>query len=67
LHKYALEKNLDVHEIKPMVCTLFPISWCEDTLTVADEVEDNDIVCLTPGMTCYRSARAGVEVRLPLG
>jgi hypothetical protein len=61
LHKYALEKNLDVHEIKPMVCTLFPISWFEQTLTVADEVEENDIICLTPGPTCYRTARADLE------
>jgi len=61
LHKYALEKQFDFHELKPMVCTLFPLSWFEQTLTVADEVEENDIICLTPGPTCYRSARTDLE------
>lgn len=58
LHQYALEKGGDVHEIKPMVCILFPVSWYGSTLAPADEIEDNDMICLTAGPTCYQSARA---------
>jgi Fe-S-cluster containining protein len=58
LHQYALEQAIDVHDLKPMVCTLWPVTWFDQTLALSDEVEDDDIICLTPGVTCYRSARA---------
>ena len=58
LHQYALDKAIDVHEIKPMICFLFPLSWYDSTLALADEMEENELVCLTAGPTCYRSGRS---------
>jgi Fe-S-cluster containining protein len=57
LHKYALEKRIDVHEIKPMVCLLWPVTWFEGVLQASTEVDQNDLVCLGPGQTCYRASR----------
>jgi Fe-S-cluster containining protein len=57
LHSYAMEKGIDVHEIKPMVCLLWPVTWWEGVLQPSNEIVDNDLICLGPGQTCYRSSR----------
>ncbi|HJT77007.1 MAG TPA: hypothetical protein VJ739_07360 [Gemmataceae bacterium] len=57
LHRYALERGLDVHTVKPMACTTFPV-LCEDgVLQVPDEIRDGSLTCLVGGPTLYRSAR----------
>ena len=64
LHRYALEKGIDYHEVKPLMSSLFPLSFeggeggetgC--TLRAAGEVEDEELVCLDEGPTIYRGAR----------
>jgi Fe-S-cluster containining protein len=57
LHSYALGKGIDVHEIKPMVCLLWPVTWWEGVLLTAEEIHDNSMICLGPGRTCYQSSR----------
>jgi hypothetical protein len=53
-----VERGLDVHAIKPMACTTFPV-LCEDgILQVSDEVRDRSLTCLGAGPTLYRSARS---------
>jgi hypothetical protein len=57
LHAFALERSLDYHDVKSMVDCLFPLSWEDDALCVADEVEDGTLVCLDTGPSLYRGAR----------
>ncbi len=61
IHRFALERGIDVHEIKPMVCLMFPISFHEGLLEPAYEFDlDDELVCRGPGQTIYQSARADV-------
>lgn len=57
LHSYALEHQLDVHDIKPMPCLMFPIYWMEGLLYPNDEVLDGSLVCLGKGKSVYRGSR----------
>lgn len=57
IHEFALAKGIDVHEIKPMVCLMWPVTWSEGVLYPSDEVANDDLICVGPGQTCYRSAR----------
>lgn len=63
LHRFALERGIPVHRIKPMVCVLFPLSFASGELTPAYEFDevDGDLVCRGPGATIYRSTRSEVE------
>jgi len=40
LHRMALEKGLDPHEIKPMVCFFFPLTWDGGLLHVAEFLDE---------------------------
>jgi|SRR5579883_1109700 len=60
LHRFALERGIDVHTIKPMVCLLFPLSFNTGQLIPAYEFEIDDLVCQGPGPSLYRSAREDV-------
>lgn len=63
LHRFALERGLDYHELKPLMSSLFPLSFESEegddgcTLTVSYEIEDEDLVCLDEGPTLYRGVR----------
>jgi Fe-S-cluster containining protein len=57
LHRFCLEKGVEVHQLKPMACHLFPVLWDEGVLIVPLEVQDRSLVCLGAGPTLYRSAR----------
>jgi Fe-S-cluster containining protein len=57
LHRFALERGLDVHDVKPMVCLLFPITFNERMISPALEFFHEDLVCLGAGPTVYQSAR----------
>ena len=61
LHRYALSKQMDYHEIKPLVCILFPLSFGEGILCLAPELEDNSLVCSGEGSSVYRSLRSELE------
>lgn len=57
LHRYAIEAGIDYHEVKPMVSSLFPVTFDDGTLHASDEATDDELVCLGPGPTLYRGAR----------
>lgn len=61
LHRFAISQQLDYHEIKPLVCILFPLSFGEGILTIAPELDDNSLVCAGEGVSVYRSLRSEVE------
>jgi Fe-S-cluster containining protein len=60
IHSFALQKGIDVHEIKPMVCLLFPLSFDQGELEPAYEFDVDDLVCIGPGPNLYRAARSDV-------
>ncbi|MFO0850622.1 MAG: hypothetical protein U0871_19000 [Gemmataceae bacterium] len=61
LHRFALERGIDVHDIKPLVCLLFPASFADGVLCPAYEFElEGELVCQGPGATVYQSARADI-------
>ena len=60
LHRFALESGAPVEDVKPMVCTLFPVLWEDGVLGPAEEVRERGLVCLGPGLSLYRSARPAI-------
>jgi hypothetical protein len=57
LHRFALERGLDVRAVKPMMCNLFPVLPENGLLGLPDEIRDGSLTCLGSGPTLYRSAR----------
>jgi Fe-S-cluster containining protein len=57
LHRFALERGLQVQSIKPMACNMFPVHCEEGVLIPPYEVQDGTLVCRGAGPTLYRSAR----------
>ena len=58
LHAYAVATGRDYHALKPMVSTLFPVTFGEGALVVSDELENGTLVCGGDGPTAYEAARA---------
>ena len=58
LHAYALSTGQDYHRLKPMVSTLFPVTFGDGALLLSDELEDGTLVCAGTGPTAYEAARA---------
>jgi Fe-S-cluster containining protein len=61
IHRFALERGIDVHEIKPLVCLLFPLSFDSGKLKPAYEFEVDDLICQGPGPSLYQAAREDVR------
>jgi len=57
IHKYCLEKGIDYHELKPMISSLFPLTYDDGILYAAEEVEENSLVCVDQGGSLYRGIR----------
>ncbi len=57
LHSYALSTGRDYHTLKPMVSTLFPVTFGAGALVVSDELEDGSLLCGGDGPTAYAAAR----------
>lgn len=57
LHRYAISQGMDYHEIKPLACILFPLSFEEGLLFLAPELEDGSLVCSGSGDSVYRAMR----------
>lgn len=60
LHRFALERGIDVHTLKPMLCLLFPLSFGDGELKPSLEFDLNDLVCQGSGVSLYQSARPEV-------
>lgn len=53
----ALETNGDYHDLKPLVSTLFPVTFGDATLLCSEELGDGSLVCAGEGPTAYEMAR----------
>jgi len=61
IHRYCMERNLDFHQLKTLVCSLFPLSFHEGVLFPSAEILDETLQCLGAGPTLYRGAREDVR------
>jgi hypothetical protein len=57
LHRFGLERHLDVRAVKPMVCNLFPVVFDAGLLRPAAEILENSLICLDQGQSLYRGSR----------
>ena len=57
IHRYCLEEGLDYHTLKPMVSTLFPLTFEHGALVPSSEILDGTLICSGTGPSCYDGAR----------
>ena len=65
IHSFCLAEGIDYHELKPMVCSLFPLSFCDGLLRPSIEVRDRELICMDQGRALYDGVRE--EVRYYFG
>jgi len=56
IHRASLEQGWDFRGVKPAICRLFPISYEEDTICIADEATEYSCAHVD-GPTLYRITR----------
>lgn len=61
LHSFALNKEIDYHEVKPFFCSMFPVTYFEGVLCTPEEIDDKLTACLGDGPTLYRGAREEIR------
>lgn len=57
LHAMSLESGTDYHDLKPLVSTLFPVTFGDATLLCSEELGDGTLICAGEGPTAYEMAR----------
>lgn len=57
IHSFSLHQGMDYHDLKPMVCSLFPLSFNDGLLRSSLEVRDGELVCLGQGPALYDGVR----------
>ena len=57
LHTFCLTEGLDYHELKPLVSTLFPLTFDNGLLGPSNELKDDSVICAGQGTTLYRGVR----------
>ncbi len=57
IHAYSLENGLDYHLYKPLVSTLFPLTFEGGVLVPSEEATDGSLICAGEGDTLYAGAR----------
>jgi Fe-S-cluster containining protein len=56
IHRASIEKGWDFRGVKPAICRLFPLSYEEDTILIADEYPEYSCAHVE-GPTLYRISR----------
>lgn len=57
LHSFALDQGVEYHQLKPFMSSLFPLTFNDGLLTVADEIAGRYLVCRDQGVSCYEGVR----------
>jgi hypothetical protein len=61
IHGALLAAGEDYHALKPMVSTLFPVTFGGGTLLCSEELVDGSLVCAGEGPSAYEMARGELE------
>jgi Fe-S-cluster containining protein len=59
IHRASIEQGWDFHGVKPAICRLFPISYEEDMIVIADEAPEYSCAHVE-GPTLYRITRDAI-------
>jgi hypothetical protein len=57
IHAWCLQQGLDYHRYKPLVSTLFPVTFEFGALVPSPETLDGTLACAGSGPTLYQGAR----------
>jgi hypothetical protein len=57
IHAHCAENGLDYHLYKPMVSTLFPVTFENGLLCASSEAVDGSLICSGDGPSLYEGAR----------
>lgn len=57
IHSYCLDKGIDYHDIKPVYCSLFPLTVDCNYLVPSVENDEKSLQCVDHGTTLYRGSR----------
>jgi len=57
VHSWCLQQGIPYQQFKPLVSSLFPVTFDQGTLLPSEETVDGSLLCLGPGSTLYRGAR----------
>jgi hypothetical protein len=57
IHAWSLQNGVDYHALKPMVSTLFPLTFERAVLVPSNEVLDGTLVCAGEGSSLYDGVR----------
>ena len=57
IHAWCLDHGLDYHRFKPLVSTLFPVTFEAGALVPSAEAVDASLICAGRGPTLYQGAR----------
>jgi hypothetical protein len=57
IHAWCLERGLDYHALKPLVSTLFPLTFEMGALVPSNEILESSLVCAGSGDSLYDGAR----------
>ena len=60
IHEYALGEGIDYHLLKPLVSTLFPLTFDYGLLHPSTEIHDRSLQCYGDGPTLYEGVRQEV-------
>jgi len=63
LHRFAVEKGMDHHLLKPMVCCLFPVAWEKGCLFVSGFLDE--MPCKDQGVPVFQAQKE--ELRFYFG
>lgn len=58
IHAWCLREGLDYHRFKPLVSTLFPVTFEVGALVPSSEVLDRTLICGDEGLTLYQGVRS---------
>lgn len=62
IHLFAIEQGIDWHMLKPMVCSLFPITWEGERLFVSYFLDE--LPCSNQGMRVFEAQKGELKVYL---
>ncbi|MGD0677873.1 MAG: hypothetical protein ABSC94_20860 [Polyangiaceae bacterium] len=60
LHSFALDRGIDYHALKPMVSSLFPVTFDWGLLHPSNEIVDRSLQCVDDGPTIYEGVRGEI-------
>jgi len=55
LHSFCIEKGIDIHLLKPMVCCLFPVTWEKECLLASEFLEE--LPCKDSGISIFEAQK----------